>query len=65
MNPEIFEIQTLATLEPYNFLGKPLIEARFQEKLYPSLKNFQGYMAHHLNTCNLRRFLTFNGQESN
>jgi len=61
MNPEIFKIRTPATLEPYNFLSRPLNEARFQEKLYPSLKTFQGYMAHHLNACSLRRFLTFNG----
>jgi hypothetical protein len=38
---------------------------RFQEKLYPLLKSFQGYMACHLNACNLGQFLTFNGQESN
>ncbi len=65
MSPKNFKIQTPTTLEPYNFLCRPPIEVRFQEKLYPLLKSFQGYMACHLNACNLGQFLTFNGQESN
>jgi hypothetical protein len=31
--PEIFEIETLVTLKAHNFLPKPSIEVRFEQKL--------------------------------
>jgi hypothetical protein len=64
-SPEIPKIGTFITLEAHNFLCKPLIETRSQEKLQPLSKAFQEYVAHHLHTHNSWQFLTFNGQESN
>ncbi len=62
---EVPEIGIPMTLEAHNFVCKPLIEMRFEAKLYPSLKAFQWYVARHLHTNKSRRFLTFSGRESN
>jgi hypothetical protein len=62
---EIPKIGTPATLESHNFVCRPLIEVRSEEKLYSSLRPFQRYVACHLNARESGRFLTFNGRESN
>jgi hypothetical protein len=64
-NPEIIEMGTLAILEAHNVLCKPLIEVRFEAKLYTLSKNFQQYAARHLHASKSGQFLIFNGQKSN
>ncbi len=65
LNPKIFEIGSLTTLEAHNFFFKPSIEMRSKKKLQPLLRAFQQYVARHQHAINSRRFLTFNGWESN
>ncbi len=48
---------------PHNFMCKPLIERRFQTKLYPLSRAFQQYITHHLHARKSDQFLTFNGRE--
>jgi hypothetical protein len=62
---EIFEIENFAILEAHKFLCKLLIEARSKANLWNSTRNLEQYVAHHLQACNLGRFLTFSGRESN
>ncbi len=62
---EISKVGIPTTLGAHNFVCKPPIEMRFKEKLQPLLRAFQRYVAHHLHIRKLRRFLTFNGWESN
>jgi len=64
-SPEIFEFGTLTTLEAHNFLCRPPIEVRSKAKLYPSLRSFQKYIAHHLHISKSRQFPTFSGWELN
>ncbi len=64
-SPKIPKIWISTTLEAHNFLCKPLIEVRSKVKLCPLLRYFQWYVAHHLHASKSRRFLTFNGRESN
>ncbi len=47
------------------FVCKPPIEMRSKAKLQPSSRDFQRYVAHHLQVRKLGRFLTFSGRESN
>jgi hypothetical protein len=63
--PEIPKIGTPTTLGAHNFVCRPSIEMRFKSKLYPSLRAFQWYVARHLQTIKLGKFLTFSGWESN
>jgi hypothetical protein len=58
-SPEIPKIGTLTTLETHNFLCKPLIEVRSIAKLNTLLKNFQLYVACHLQESKLGRFFCF------
>ncbi len=62
---KILEIRTFTTLEAHKFLCGPLIEMKFETKFYPSLRTSQQYVVHHLHISKSRRFLIFNGQESN
>jgi len=62
---EIPKIGTLAILDTHNFVCRPMIEMKFEAKLYPLLRAFQSYVARHLHTRKLGRFLTFSGRESN
>ncbi len=62
---EITKVGIFVTLGPHNFTCRPPIEMRFEAKLQPSLRAFQWYVTHHLNTRKLGRFLTFSGWESN
>jgi hypothetical protein len=64
-SPEIVTIGTPATLKAHNFLCRPLIVMRSKEKLYPSSRTFQRYVARRLYARELGRFPTFSGQESN
>ncbi len=50
---------------PHNFASRPPIEVRSKAKLQLSLRAFQRYVARHLQTNKLGRFLTFSGRESN
>ncbi len=59
------KVGTPVTLGAHNFACKLPIEMKFKAKLYPSLKAFQCYVAHHLYVRKLRRFPTFSGRESN
>jgi hypothetical protein len=59
------KVEILETLGPHNFVWRPPIEMRFKEKLYPSLRAFQKYVAHHLNARKSDQFPTFSGRESN
>jgi hypothetical protein len=63
--PETPEIGTPTTLEARNFLCKPPIEVRFEEKLKPSLRDFERYVTRHLHVSKSGRFLTFSDRESN
>jgi hypothetical protein len=47
----ILEIGTPATFEAHNFVYRPLIEVMSKEKLYPLLRAFQRYVAHHMYAC--------------
>jgi len=57
--------QSLVTLEAHNSMCRPPIEMRSKEKLYPSLRAFQQYVAHHLHARKSVQFPTFNGRKSN
>jgi hypothetical protein len=63
--PKILTIGTFVTLGAHNFACKPLIEMRFKENFYPSLRTFQRYVARHLHIGKLGRFPTFSARESN
>ncbi len=52
------KIGTPTTLGPHNFVCEPLIEVRYEEKLQPSLRAFQQYVASHLHARKSGRFLT-------
>jgi hypothetical protein len=58
-SPEISKVGTPVTLGAHNFVCGPSIEMRFKEKLEPSLRAFQRYVARHLHATKLGRFLTF------
>jgi hypothetical protein len=45
--------------------SKPPIEVTFKAKLYPLLRAFQQYVAHHLHVSKLGQLSTFDGRESN
>ncbi len=63
--PTNFQNCDYCNLEAHNFQCEPTIEVRFKEKLQPSLRVFQRYVACHLHVSKLRQLLTFNAQESN
>jgi len=63
--PKIPKVGTPVTLEPHNFVCKPLIKLSSIAKLYPSSRAFQRYVARRLQERKLGRFLTFNGRGSN
>jgi hypothetical protein len=62
---EIPKIKTPLTLEAHNFVCKPLIEVRFEAKLYSLLKAFQWCVTLHLHIRELdvNPFKTFTFQE--
>jgi hypothetical protein len=62
-SPRIPKIETHVSLEAHNFVCKPSIEMRSKVKLYLSSRDFQRYVAHHLHTRELGRFLAFSGWE--
>ncbi len=51
-SPEIFEIETFATLKAHNFLSEPSIEASSKATLQPSSRPFQRYVVNHLHIRN-------------
>jgi hypothetical protein len=62
---EISKLGTSVTLGAHNFLCRPPIDIRSEEKLYPFSRAFQWYMAHYLHASKSGQFLTFSGRESN
>ncbi len=62
---EIVTTRSPATLRAHNFMCRPLIAMRSKEKLYPSLRAFQRYVARCLQATKSGRFPTFSGRESN
>ncbi len=64
-SPEILTTGIPATLRTHNFMCRPPIAMRSKEKLYPSLRTFQQYVARYLHTRKSGRFSTFSGRESN
>jgi hypothetical protein len=64
-NPEILKIGTFVTLTTHNFVCRPLIKVRFEEKLYPLSRSFQLYVARHMQVRESGQFLNFSGRESN
>jgi hypothetical protein len=64
-SPEIPPTGTPETLGAHNFLCKPSIAMRSKEKLYPSSRTFQRYVACCLQSSKSGRFPTFSGRESN
>jgi hypothetical protein len=63
--PKFSKLRFLPFCTPIFFLCKPLIKTKSQEKLLPSSKPFERYLAHPLHIHKSRRFLTFNGRGSN
>ncbi len=64
-SPEIPKVGIPTTLGLHNFVRRLPTEMRFKEKLYPSSKAFQRYVACHLHARKSGRFPTFCGRESN
>jgi hypothetical protein len=58
-SPEILRVGTFATLGSHNFVCKIQIAMKSQAKLWPSLRAFQQYVAHHLHARKSGQFLTF------
>ncbi len=64
-SPEIHTTGIPVILGVHNFACRPLIEMKSEEKLQPSSRTFQQYVARHLHAKKSEQFLTFSGPESN
>ncbi len=62
---ETTRVRTLATLQGYNFVFRPLIETRSKTKLQLLSRIFQRHIACHLHAWKSSQFSTFCGRESN